>query len=649
MGIIADCPENEAISLVNKLRKGIKNISTSDKEKLASALWKSIKGTNLDSFKLAEMIVNRTEAGLDWRIDATKDIGDIESIRNKKTDFEYTWNKVIDFWSKFTDGVKEYHPDAYIAAEVTDLGDIYRDGSGDKSGERFAGSKEAMRKLLNEAGFTTTANYDYFSSDLTKIFGKLFDFDGYSSPEKGYNQGTTILDKLVGADNFLNSGSLESLIYSYTFAGNHDKCRALDGFSMDMDLVYTDLTEKGNQYRERAYRILNGVKYGENVHYDSVDNYNYNKVSTLAIARCESIASGMGKAKEAIGLSDSRKNYVYDKMVEALKNLSNGYHKGKVYEADGFGAKDYNIALDIVFDEMDYIEPDSSKRLNDEEKKKLKDKTLERIIDPAMSKLLGQTKFLTALVGNPTLFAGDEYGSTGYETTTKNIYLQNRNVIHEDWADPNSPNYKEFVKNHKDNMIKALSLRARPELQPLNDGTPFALKEQNAHYKFDVYKDDTNKTKENFERTEEGDTQISALLRQSPNGAITISLFNTAGLNHTFDKYYDPAELTLKCIDLNEDRGGRVGLKGGLKSGMKFKNADKNDTTTYYVNDKNQITGPDHTPIKFKDSTLILYHEPSFTGRRVMYNPQYNIVSNPYAQVNKEKQDVGSKLALLSK
>ena len=32
-----------------------------------------------------------------------------------------------------------------------------------------------------------------------------------------------------------------------------------------------------------------------------------------------------------------------------------------------------------------------------------------------------------------------------------------------------------------------------------------------------------------------------------------------------------------------------------------------------------------------------------------MYNPQYNIVSNPYSQVNKEKQDVGSKLALLSK
>ena len=148
MGIIADCPEDEAVSVINHIRSGIKNIQPSDKEKLASALLKSIKGTSLESFKLAEMIVGRAQAGLDWRIDATKDIGDIESLRNKKTDFEYTWNKVIDFWSKFTDGVKESHPDAYIAAEVTDLGEIYGNGYGDKSGERFAGKTKYPRNFL---------------------------------------------------------------------------------------------------------------------------------------------------------------------------------------------------------------------------------------------------------------------------------------------------------------------------------------------------------------------------------------------------------------------------------------------------------------------------------------------------------------------
>lgn len=673
MGIIADSPEDEAELLINKIRRRINHISPKDKEKLASALWKSIKGTDLNSFKLAEMIVDRTDAGLDWRIDATKDIADIESLKNSKTDFKYTWNKIIDFWSKFGEGIRQYHPAAYIAAEVTDLGTLYDfdkyvdfvDAKGNihykqKSGERFANRNEAMRKLLNETGFTTFANYDYFSSDITKIFGKLFDFDGENSPDKGTNQGNTIIDKLIGNDNYLNSGSLESLIYSYTFAGNHDKCRALDGFAMDMDLVYTDLTEPANkQYRERAYRILNGIKYGENIDEKAVANYDFDRVSNITLAKCESIASGMGKAKESVGFSEKRKNYVYNKMVEALKNISNGYHEGKVFETDGFGTKDYNIALDIVLDEMDYLwkkdKGGYEDRVNQppltvEERKKLKDKTLERILDPAMSKLLGQTKFLVALVGNPTLFAGDELGSTGFETTSKNVYLQNRNVIHNEWADSSSPDYKPFIERFKNNMLDAFALRNRPELQPLNDGAPFALKEQNAHYRYEVYKDDTNKTPENLDRVEEGDTQVSALLRQSPDGRMTISVFNTAGLNHTFDKYYDPAELTMKCIDLNDARGGKAGLRGGLKSGLKFKNADKKDKTEYYyVNDKNQITGPNGSPIKFKDSTLILYHDPSFTGRKVLYNPQYNIVSKPYSQVNKEKQNVGEKLALLSK
>ena len=103
-------------------------------------------------------------------------------------------------------------------------------------------------------------------------------------------------------------------------------------------------------------------------------------------------------------------------------------------------------------------------------------------------------------------------------------------------------------------------------------------------------------------------------------------------------------------IDLNTE-GENIGLPGGLKSGTKFKNIDPSDNTTYYVNDKNQITGPDGSSIKFNDSTMILYSVPdqlTFTGRKVLYNPQYNFVSqNSY----KQKQDVvtGSKLAILSK
>lgn len=635
MGIIPDGPEDEALSVISKLKSGIKRINKTDRENLTEALFKTIEGTNTESFRLAEMIVDRSGAGLDWRIDATKDIADIESVRRHKTGFTETWDAIINFWSKFTENVKEWHPAVYIAAEVTDEGDIYDKGSGYKSGSRYSNVGEAVKKLINEAGFTTTANYTHFSTEITKIFGKLFEFDGENSPEKGYNHETLILDKLVGEGNFLNSAPLEALMYSYTFAGNHDKCRALDGFAMDMDMVFADLTNSDNtEYRTRAYKLLNGIGYGTEPDENAVKKYDFRRVSPLAIAKAESISSGMGKATNEIGMDAGRSHYIYDKMIQALKNLTNGKHLGKTFEAEGFGTKDYNIALDTVIKEMDYIEPHADGRLTADERKKLKDKALENIIDPAMSRLLGQTKFLTALIGNPTLFAGDEYGSTGFETTSKNIYLQNRNIIHEEWADPDSPDYKEFVKRFKDYMDYQFNLRAREELHPLNDGAPIALKEQKA------YTSDGNEKK------------VSALLRHSTDGAMTISVFNTEGLNHKFDEYYNPAEIKLNSIDLTEDRDGKVGLAGGLKPGTKFVNAiDEKDV--YYVNGNNQLTRPENAdrkpigPITINDTTLILYHKPTFTGRRTMYNPQYHFTSNPYQQ--KPEIVTGSKLALLSK
>ena len=161
-------------------------------------------------------------------------------------------------------------------------------------------------------------------------------------------------------------------------------------------------------------------------------------------------------------------------------------------------------------------------------------------------------------------------------------------------------------------------LRNKKELEPLNNGTPFILKPQDAKI-----------------NTEGGrHTRLSALLRQSPNGRMTVSIFNTSGLNHKYNEYYTPGTVELDKIDLNTE-GENIGLPGGLKSGTKFKNIDPSDNTIYYVNDKNQI----------------LYSVPdqlTFTGRKVLYNPQYNFVSqNSY----KQKQDVvtGSKLAILSK
>lgn len=639
LGIIADCPENEAKSLVKKLSNRIDKINRKDTEELKKALMQTIKGTNENSFKLAEMIVSRAQAGLDWRIDATKDIADIGSLRNSKTHFEYTWDELIKFWSKFTKIVRKTHPDAYIAGEVTDEGEIFSDSA------RFTEAKDAVRKLINETGFTTIVNYSAYSSEINKIFGKLFDFDGEHSPDKGFD-GNTVANQI---GYFLDSAPLETILYSYVAVGNHDKCRALDGYAIDMDMFYTDLQNENNfEYRNRAFKIIKGMQFGKEPDRGQVDNYNFASISAPAIARCESISSGMGKAKNHIGVDNSRANYIYDTMLIALKHLANNSYLGKAYESEGFGSKDFPTAIDIVLDEMDYIEQDNSKKLSKSEREKLKKETLRMILDPAMSKLLGHTKFLAALTGNPTLYDGDDKGSSGYETTTKNITVQNRNRTHNEWVEKGNPDYMEFVDKFKANMEDVYKLRARKELQPLNNGAPFLLDSQNVHYKKKNYKNNFYDELDSNRPYIEGDTEMSALLRQSPNGAMTVSIFNTEGMTHKFDEYYRPAEIFMNCIDLNSKSNTRETVISGIKPGTKFRNANSNDKTVYKVNEHNQIVSPDGKPIIFQDSVLTLYSEPTFSGKRkVLYNPQYNFVSNPYS--NNQKSESGTKLSLLSK
>ena len=104
-----------------------------------------------------------------------------------------------------------------------------------------------------------------------------------------------------------------------------------------------------------------------------------------------------------------------------------------------------------------------------------------------------------------------------------------------------------------------------------------------------------------------------------------------------------------------------------MKPGLIFANGyDKNEK--YVVREFNgkyflkRYYGPNTKDgnIEFKDTILVLYHmpemevgkkeeyTPSFNGRRVLYNPQYNFVSKPYEnKSNKENQ--GTKLLLTSK
>ena len=77
-------PEHEAAILLKRMETGLSKLSSKQGEinKLISATAKRFKGLNENSFKLADMIIDRTESGIGLRVDAAKDIAAVDSVRD---------------------------------------------------------------------------------------------------------------------------------------------------------------------------------------------------------------------------------------------------------------------------------------------------------------------------------------------------------------------------------------------------------------------------------------------------------------------------------------------------------------------------------------------------------------------------------------
>ncbi len=628
MNILADSPEDEANLVIKRLKSGIKNISLKDKDAITSAVTKRLEGLNENSFALAEMIVDRNNAGLDWRIDAAKDIADMDALRNGNANFKDEWSSVIDFWRNFSKGVIGENKNAYMVAEVTDEFALH-----DNSG-KFSTAKDAVMKLHQEAGMTSIANYSYFFTDVANIFNKDIT-TGVTLDANGRER--KIFDKMVGSDNYLNSAPLDSILYSYTFVGNHDKPRMLHCLSLDMELFHTNFADNYN-HKKIATAILKDKMYNQVTDAD-INSIDFNKVSNKAIAMADAVKGGFGKALGQV-FYGQKKDEAFSAISKSIADLASGKYMDKEFSADAFGTKPFDTTIKYVIKQA---EAKHGLNISKEEKSKLFNATFETILKPSMTKFQAMMGFLVSLPGNPTMYAGDELGMTGYEEKAKNVYIQNRNAVRWDWLNDKN---KQFVQDFYNKMNETMALRDRPELKALNDGAPFTL---------DLHKDvQTGKP-------------VSAILRQSADGTMAVTLFNANNVNLDKEAEYHPTHVKLDSISLHTTNNDKVGLRGGLKAGTTFKNADNRDKSLYKVcEDKGNYfikrfnneedyryvmsTGKyrDDNRVDMYDSTSILYSVPEKTEKtRVMYNPQYNFATNPYKTVS--KAETGSKLELLAK
>lgn len=645
----ASSVENETMLVLGKLKEGITKIPQKDEKELISSIVKSLNGTSVESFKLADLIIDKTQAGLDWRIDATKDIADIDALRTHKQPFEDIWNDVIGFWKKFSQGVLKENPNSYIVAEITNDDELY-DGAYGSKAPKYENRRDILQKFLRETGITSTANYTQYFYNIVKLFSKSFQ-DNSTLTDKGdentYELAEIFKNQLISGNEkaMLKSYPLPGIMYSYSFIGNHDKPRALHCTALDMNIFYiNDFTKASEVHKRQAFQLLTDSWDEKSFDHHRFVNYNFSAVSPKAIAMGillrKSFVDSMNEYRGK-QIPEDKFNKNYEAISKALADLSGGKYKDSRFDADSFGVKPIDFNISQVIEQAKYK---YGYDLPAQTTKELEDRTFEIALKPAMEKVKAMMKVLVAIPGMPTMYDGDDKGATGYDTETKNMYLQGRQRVHNEWVEEGNPRYKKFIADFDKEMNDIMAVRRKPECNALNNGSPFVLPMQDGELDGQHY-------------------NVPAVLQKAPDGRMTISLFNI----HRWQKdqrfdydnqfgYYKK-NLYLDAVKLNFDNEGHInnGKLGlgvpGIEEGTEF--VDANHPENVYdvreVNGKYMLKkkGSKDAGLELHDTTMVLYSVPkntplTFTGQ---YHIKQNIntVRNAYAPKN---YSIGKQLSL---
>lgn len=594
----SNSPKDVAERLLNKLNNGLENINEKTQAQFIENLANRVKNINEQSLLVSKLIVDATESGLEWRIDAAKDVGDWESVSTGALSREECWNKIIKFWKKFNDGVRTYNPRAYTIGELTNARAF------DMVSNRFKNSGEIESKFIEETGFTTQTNYSYLYMAPHELYGsnteKITHENNLANIVKGklmHGWGTT--NDTWHNPGFLFSGPIDNILFSHVSMGNHDKPRLLHMFSLDPNKFIFD----GRWQGDKAGAMADAMKKGLNTALSSNDFEKINKdYKNLILSSIDSLESG---------------NYKY----ENGKNIED-----RNYNDENFGARPFDININDVIKEAKLQDPDfaiyANRNENKDEIEKLKAAILKEMLKPGMVKYKAAMQLLTFLPGNPTNYAGDEFGETGYETKCKNEFQQNRNRLHWERIDAPKTNVKQddtpktrtqinynYLNEFKNEIKNITTLRTKEALSPLVNGH---LVELDSETLLDEYGN-----KINFKNGQP--VQASVLYRYNDKTDV-IGVFHNYGFGGTGDEeskagpdYYGNDNVTIEKIWLGK-------LKHVDKDAKYMNASDPNDKNIYVVIKDDygfSIKRADKQPIKFKNAGIILARTTNFQNKEL--------------------------------
>ena len=389
LGINANNPKQEAELLYDRIQEGLKNLTKNDVEFVSKSIAQRIYGTDVNSFRLAEAIYNRSGLGLSWRLDALKDIADMDSVRNRENSFDDLWDVNIDFWSKFVEEIKNINPNSHLEAEITDIEYLMKDTYGLDSipyegknyiGQKFNGEFDAMVKFFNETGITSEAAYSYMFTSVLKMLAPNF--------ENGTDVSKYHDDVKHRIDLLLQTRSVDYLRNLYTFLGNHDKPRMIHGLAIDLKLFHSPIlynyTDDGHakfdSHREQRLdiiRVLSGASSQKEVPIElrlNVDNMDYFRtISARAAAQSKLLIDSIDDS-----LSDKLSEKQLSVLKQAISDITNGNY---LANKDSVSVTRINIpelsSLENAFNEVLNLAQRYGLKLSSEEKQHLINSVIE--------------------------------------------------------------------------------------------------------------------------------------------------------------------------------------------------------------------------------------------------------------------------------
>ncbi len=542
-----------------------KRITPEDKKILSDYIDSRLTGLDAGTVRVARFLVNKSESGLDWRIDAAEYIGK-ESIPGAGA-FEERWEVLTKFWDRFNTLLRKFNPNAYTIAEVSTT-TKYATDKGYSLDLSFKGKKNITilprKAQLNDISFgssakgMTMAEYDSYIIDKGKFNGITEYTHMFAHPSRlvhgaaedqncgHYGDMDDALKKMLikGWDSndrgYLFNGNSS---YTHVSTGNPDKPRLLHGYSLNIAKFFNrdDKLAEDKQGPAVAMRdaFLDSLDIIETAKSDKNSQKYKDKIS--------------GKGYEQSELERFVKVPLDSAKIQRLKDAVHNISEDKEYK-DFFGIRPFNhnwedimarSGLNISKNSPDYASIENAVQL--------------AFLKPAMNKYVSMLKIITCLPGSATIYGGDELGETGYDTVS-NDYLQNRNRLHWEWLDNGNSSFKEFLNNYNNEIKKIYNLRNKPYLSPLVNGYTILLKMP---------------LKSN--PADDKGTDLAAIYRYNDETDV-VAVLNRGGFNNTREAFnFYPQDIDYIDLSYVPDSKCPRGIPGGLKEGTVYKNANIND------------------------------------------------------------------------